>query len=147
RPSGDGTVFADVPGLSAGAARGAGLGNNLLRHIERPRLLLHLVDADADDVLADLQVVEQELRAYGHGLAERPRIVVLNKIEMLDSEALADLASRVSAHVGEPPLLISAAAARGLDDLRARVWQELELAGATDGCDAAATLSGSGGEW
>lgn len=127
RPSGDGTVFADIPGLIEGAARGAGLGHDFLRHIERTRLLLHLVDAGADDVLADLQVVEKELRAYGHGLADRPRLVVLNKIELLDADALKALASTVAAHGGEPPLLISAAAARGLDALLARVWQELAL--------------------
>jgi GTP-binding protein len=122
-------VFADIPGLIEGAARGAGLGHDFLRHIERTRLLLHLVDAGAHDVLADLQVVEKELRAYGHGLADRPRLVVLNKIELLDAYALKALASTVAAHGGEPPLLISAAAARGLDALLARVWQELALKG------------------
>ncbi|MDP5122704.1 MAG: 50S ribosome-binding GTPase, partial [Cyanobium sp. MAG_04] len=84
RPSGDGTVFADIPGLIAGAAQGAGLGHDFLRHIERTRLLIHLIDSSADDVVADLNVVEGELTAYGHGLDQRPRIVVLNKIELLD---------------------------------------------------------------
>jgi GTP-binding protein len=136
RPSGDGTVFADIPGLIQGAARGAGLGHDFLRHIERTRLLLHLVDAGAEDVLADLQVVEHELRAYGHGLADRPRLVVLNKIELLDSGALKALASRVAAHVGQPPLPISAATSQGLDPLLERVWRELERADQTSPIEA-----------
>ena len=83
RPTGDGTVFADIPGLIAGAAQGAGLGHDFLRHIERTRLLIHMVDG-AEDPVADLRVVEQELQAYGHGLVERPRLLVLNKLELID---------------------------------------------------------------
>ncbi|AFY28625.1 Obg family GTPase CgtA [Cyanobium gracile PCC 6307] len=103
RPSGDGTVFADIPGLIAGAARGAGLGHDFLRHIERTRLLLHLVDAGAEDVLADLRVVEEELAAYGHGLSERPRLVVLNKMELRDAAELEELVAAVDAHIGRAP--------------------------------------------
>jgi GTP-binding protein len=129
RPSGDGTVFADIPGLIAGAAQGAGLGHDFLRHIERTRLLVHLVDASAADALADLQVVEAELRAYGHGLAARPRLVALNKIELLDPAALAAVRLRLEQHLGRAVLAISAATAQGLDTLLAAVWQALEIAG------------------
>ncbi|MBD2720179.1 MULTISPECIES: Obg family GTPase CgtA [unclassified Synechococcus] len=128
RPSGDGTVFADIPGLIAGAARGAGLGHEFLRHIERTRLLLHLVDAGAEDVLADLQVVEEELAAYGHGLSDRPRLVVLNKMELRDATELEELVAAIAAHTGEPPLVISAAASQGLDALLAAVWAQLGIA-------------------
>jgi len=128
RPSGDGTVFADIPGLIAGAARGAGLGHEFLRHIERTRLLLHLVDAGAEDVLADLQVVEEELAAYGHGLSDRPRLVVLNKMEIRDATELEELVAAIAAHTGEPPLVISAAASQGLDALLAAVWAQLGIA-------------------
>ncbi len=128
RPSGDGTVFADIPGLIAGAARGAGLGHEFLRHIERTRLLLHLVDAGAEDVLADLQVVEEELAAYGHGLSDRPRLVVLNKMELRDATELKELVDGIAAHTGEPPLVISAAASQGLDALLAAVWAQLGIA-------------------
>ena len=127
RPSGDGTVFADIPGLIAGAAQGAGLGHDFLRHIERTRLLVHLVDAGGEDPLADLAVVEAELAAYGHGLPDRPRVVAINKIELLLGEELEELASRVQAHCGSPVLLISAATSQGLDKLLARVWQELGI--------------------
>ncbi|MEA5392422.1 GTPase ObgE [Cyanobium gracile UHCC 0139] len=128
RPSGDGTVFADIPGLIAGAARGAGLGHDFLRHIERTRLLLHLVDAGAEDVLADLRVVEEELAAYGHGLSERPRLVVLNKMELRDAAELKELVAAVGDHTGGPPLVISAAASQGLDALLAAVWAQLGIA-------------------
>lgn len=132
RPSGDGTVFADIPGLIAGAAQGAGLGHDFLRHIERTRLLIHLIDASADNVLDDLAVVERELTAYGHGLDQRPRLVVLNKIELLDPAALADalhgLRQQVQAREGPPVLAISAAAAKNLPELLAAVWQQLGIA-------------------
>jgi len=133
RPSGDGTVFADIPGLIAGAAQGAGLGHDFLRHIERTRLLLHLVDGSVDDVVADLQVVEEELRAYGHGLVERPRLVVLTKAELLDPEDVAERLEALAAHGRSAqalptlgaPLAISAATRQGLDALLAVVWREL----------------------
>ena len=128
RPSGDGTVFADIPGLIEGAARGAGLGHDFLRHIERTRLLLHLVDAGADDVVADLQVVERELQAYGHGLSARPRLVVLNKADLLDAASLEVLVQKLTSQCGStPPLVISAAASRGLDALLVAVWRELGI--------------------
>ena len=128
RPSGDGTVFADIPGLIAGAAQGAGLGHDFLRHIERTRLLIHLIDSSAEDVVADLNVVEGELTAYGHGLDQRPRIVVLNKIELLDPASLEELVEKVSQQVqargGLPVLAISAAASKNLPKLLAAVWQQ-----------------------
>jgi GTP-binding protein len=131
RPSGDGTVFADIPGLIAGAAQGAGLGHDFLRHIERTRLLVHLVDASTEDPLADLGVVEAELAAYGHGLGDRPRLVVLTKSELLDDASLQAVQSRVASHCSsnglEQPLTISAVAARGLDTLLAAVWRQLGI--------------------
>jgi GTP-binding protein len=127
RPTGDGTVFADIPGLIAGAAQGAGLGHDFLRHIQRTRLLIHLVDASSDDVVADLKVVEQELEAYGNGLSERPRLVALNKIELLLEEELAEKLEQASTHCGQPVLAISAATSANLDQLRSSVWRELGI--------------------
>ena len=68
KPNGDGTLFADIPGLISGAANGAGLGHDFLRHIQRTKLLLHLVDSSADNPLEDLQTIEKELAEYGHEL-------------------------------------------------------------------------------
>jgi len=132
RPSGDGTVFADIPGLIEGAAAGAGLGHDFLRHIERTKLLVHLLDASSEDVVADLAVVEKELNSYGHGLPEKPRLVVLNKADVLDESAQRERLAAVeacgvgAAWVRKRPLLISAATAKGLDPLREAVWQQLD---------------------
>ena len=129
RPSGDGTVFADIPGLIAGAAQGAGLGHDFLRHIERTRLLVHLVDASAEDVIRDFTVVSEELAAYGHGLDQRPRLLVLNKIELLDGASLAERRAALEATAGQTVLPISAAAAMNLGELLAAVWQQLGIQG------------------
>jgi GTP-binding protein len=125
RPSGDGTVFADIPGLIAGAAQGAGLGHDFLRHIERTRLLIHLVDAGADDPIGDLRVVENELEAYGHGLVERPRILVLNKQELVSDDQLPELVGDLEGASGRSVLCVSAAMGSNLDALLERVWREL----------------------
>ena len=129
RPSGDGTVFADIPGLIAGAAQGAGLGHDFLRHIERTRVLLHLVDASAPDPAADLRVVEAELRAYGHGLDEKPRLVVLTKAELLaeDQRQQAVEALMASPAEAQRPLVISAVTGEGLEALLRAVWQSLAI--------------------
>ena len=125
RPSGDGTVFADIPGLIAGAAQGAGLGHDFLRHIERTRLLIHLVDAGADDPAEDLRVVERELQAYGHGLVDRPRLLVLNKQELVSKGDLADIAVDLEKTSGRSPLCVSAAMGANLEVLLGAVWKQL----------------------
>ena len=129
RPSGDGTVFADIPGLIAGAAQGAGLGHDFLRHIERTRLLIHLVDAGSESVLEDVAVVERELLAYGHGLSERPRLLALNKIELLEPDALTALQQELQGREEWAVLAISAAMSTNLEGLLAAVWHELGIQG------------------
>src|ERR671935_2780939 len=76
-------VVADVPGLIEGASEGAGLGHEFLAHLERARLLVHVIDAGEDDAAKRFQAIDRELRAYGAGLSERPQVVVLNKIDLL----------------------------------------------------------------
>ena len=128
RPSGDGTVFADIPGLIAGAAQGAGLGHDFLRHIERTRLLIHLVDAGAEDPVKDLKIVEKELEAYGHGLVDRPRLLVLNKQELVPDDLLPDVIQDLqAASGGRSVMTVSAAMSRGLDTLLESVWTTLEI--------------------
>lgn len=124
-PSGDGVVFADIPGLIEGAHRGVGLGHDFLRHVERTRLLIHLVDGTAADPVRDYQIVQQELRAYGHGLIDKPQMVVLNKIDALEPREVVERTQRLAAAVGAPVLAISAVARQGLDSLLQRVWQGL----------------------
>jgi len=125
RPSGDGTVFADIPGLIEGAAQGAGLGHDFLRHIERTRLLIHLVDAGSEDPVADLNVVQQELEAYGHGLVDRPRLLVINKQELVSEQDLPELRQNLETASGRPVMCISAAMGTNLDQLLAETWAEL----------------------
>ena len=127
RPSGDGTVFADIPGLIAGAAHGAGLGHDFLRHIERTRLLIHLVDSGAKDPLQDLLVVEKELIDYGHDLIDRPRLLVLNKSELLDQDQQLEVVKMLQKASGRKLMLISAAMSQGLEELKDQVWKELGI--------------------
>ena len=126
RPSGDGTLFADIPGLISGAARGAGLGHEFLRHIERTRLLIHLLDGAAQDPIADLKVVENELKAYGHGLIERPRLLVINKRELLNQKDEIEIVDSLQKASKLKVMLISAVMKQGLEDLLDQVWQQLE---------------------
>src|SRR5215213_5524606 len=84
-------VVADIPGLIEGAAEGAGIGDRFLGHIERCQVLLHLVDANDEDVATSYRVVRDELDAYGAGLADKPVVVALNKIDTLDDELIAAL--------------------------------------------------------
>jgi GTP-binding protein len=126
KPTGDGTVFADIPGLIAGASEGAGLGHEFLRHIERTRVLLHLVDATAEQPLEAYKTIQAELEAYGRGLAERPQILALNKIDAVDPQTLSDITTELSQISHTNPFLISAATRTGLDSITQAVWQVLD---------------------
>ncbi|MFQ5750342.1 MAG: GTPase, partial [Planctomycetota bacterium] len=110
-------VLADVPGLVDGAHRGKGLGVRFLRHLERTRALLHLVDCSplAPDPLAALRTIEAELQAYGRDLAARPRLIVATKVE---DEASQGRAAALLAHCGARGLAVSAWTGKGLPELR-----------------------------
>lgn len=128
KPTGDGTVFADIPGLIAGAHLGAGLGHEFLRHIERTRMLVHLIDATSDDPLRDYNTIQQELQAYGRGLVERPQILALSKIDAVDLEMhnLEAISAQLEELSRAPVFLISAVARTGLDPLLQQIWQALD---------------------
>ncbi|NJR52225.1 MAG: GTPase ObgE [Leptolyngbyaceae cyanobacterium CSU_1_3] len=126
KPTGDGTVFADIPGLIEGAHTGAGLGHDFLRHIERTRLLLHLVDATSETAIADYQTIQQELTAYGRGLPDRPQILALNKIDAVDAEDLASIVGQLQALTQTTIFTISAVTRSGLETLLNQVWQSLD---------------------
>ncbi len=130
KPSGDGTVFADIPGLIEGAHQGTGLGHDFLRHIERTRLLLHLVDVTQPDPIAAYQTIQAELQAYGRGLADRPQILALNKTDALpaDSELPQDLAGQLRQLTSAPIFVVSAVAQTGLAPMLQEVWRQLEMA-------------------
>ena len=128
KPSGDGTVFADIPGLIEGAHEGAGLGYEFLRHIERTRLLLHLVDITDEDPIADYITIQEELKAYGRGLGDRPQILAFNKVDAIDleSEEIGNAIARLKEISGAPVLMISAVSRVGLNELMQQVWQKLD---------------------
>jgi GTP-binding protein len=126
KSTGDGTVFADIPGLIAGAHTGIGLGHEFLRHIERTRLLIHLVSVISDDPIEDYHVIQRELAAYGRGLIDRPQILVFNKIDTVDEETVEDLKTRFSRESNAPILAISAVTRSGLSTLLEWVWQSLD---------------------
>jgi GTP-binding protein len=107
-------VLADIPGLIEGAAEGAGVGDRFLGHIERTRVLLHLVDANGEDVAEDYRTVRDELEAYGAELEDKPEVVALNKIDTLDEELIDALAAELEAECGHPPLRLSGAAGLGV---------------------------------
>ena len=122
-------VVADMPGLIEGAHQGAGLGDRFLRHIERTKLLLHLVDvssASGRDAVGDYLTVKRELEAYNPELAQRPQIVVATKIDALDDlERLAALHARAEAD-GLPFYEISSVTNRGTKELVAAIAARLD---------------------
>ncbi|TVP91074.1 MAG: GTPase ObgE [Thioalkalivibrio sp.] len=125
-------VMADIPGLIEGASEGAGLGIRFLKHLARTRLLLHLVDVappDPDtDPLAAIDTVVAELEQYSAELARLPRWLVLNKVDLLDEEALAALRERAARQSpeGQPIFTISAASGAGVDALKQAVMRHIE---------------------
>ncbi|WP_294337518.1 GTPase ObgE [uncultured Sphingomonas sp.] len=108
-------VIADIPGLIEGAAEGAGIGDRFLGHIERCQVLLHLIDANDEDVATSYRIVRDELEAYGAGLAEKLVVVALNKIDTLDEELIQALSAELEDASGAQVIPISGAAQIGVD--------------------------------
>jgi GTP-binding protein len=110
----DAFVMADLPGLIEGAHAGVGLGHQFLRHVERTRVLVHVLDANATDPIADYETVRRELELYDPGLASRPEIVALNKIDLPDARARAEA---LRGSFSGPVVLLSGASSEGTRDL------------------------------
>jgi GTP-binding protein len=117
-PEGRQLVVADVPGLIEGASEGIGLGHEFLAHLERARLLVHVIDASEGDPAERFATIDKELRLYGMGLDERPQIVVLNKVDLPGSRELGIDDPRVLR-----VLLTSAATGEGIDELRHALFE------------------------
>jgi GTPase len=108
-------VVADIPGLIEGAADGAGIGDRFLGHIERCRVLLHLVDATGDDPVGAYRTVRNELDIYGAGLIDKPEVIGLNKVDALDAAEVKKIAAKLKRASKADVLLMSGAAGTGLD--------------------------------
>ena len=107
-------VLADIPGLIEGAHEGIGLGDRFLGHVERCRVLLHLVDGTSEHAGEAYKTVRAELEAYGEGLGEKPEIVALNKADALTPEQLKQQTARLKRAAKKTPLVISAATGAGV---------------------------------
>jgi len=117
----DGFVLADIPGLIEGAHEGAGIGDRFLGHIERCRILLHLVDGTAEDPAESYRIVREELLAYGNDLSEKPELLALNKIDALSPEEREAKQAALAEAAGKPVALVSGVSGEGVDQILAKL--------------------------
>jgi len=118
-------VVADIPGLIEGAAEGAGIGDRFLGHVERTRVLLHLIDGSADDPLEAWRVVRGELDNYGAGLDEKREIIALTKADLLDDKKRAKVVKAIEKETGATVFPISAPLEEGMEPLLDAIIQRL----------------------
>lgn len=115
RVDGNEMVLADIPGLIEGAHEGHGLGDRFLGHIERCRVLLHLVEGTSEHAGKAYKTVREELEAYGEGLADKPEIVALSKVDALTPEVLKEQVARLKRAAKRMPIILSSASGEGVD--------------------------------
>jgi GTPase len=121
-------VLADIPGLIEGAAEGAGIGDRFLGHVERTRLLLHLVDGSSEDPIEDWRIVRAELDSYGAGLEGKTEVVALTKVDLLAPDQRASLIEEIEAVSGTAVFPISAPLDEGMEPLLDALIQKLGTA-------------------
>ena len=110
-------VLADIPGLIEGASEGAGLGTKFLGHVERTKVLIHLIDGTAEDPVKDYKVIRRELNAYDEILGSKTELVAINKADSLDGDARKTLSVKIKKASGQKPFLISGVTGEGVRDL------------------------------
>ncbi len=130
-------VMADIPGLIEGAAEGRGLGDRFLGHVERCAVLVHLVDGTTGRPVGDWRVIERELELYGGGLADKPRITVLNKIDAMTPKARDHALRKLAEVTGGPVLAMSAATGEGVREVLRAMRRIIEGARETPAQEAA----------
>lgn len=118
-------VMADIPGLIEGAHEGRGIGDRFLGHIERCSVLLHLIDGTSEDPAGDARTILNELAAYSPVLMEKPRVTVLNKIDAIDKDLLAERRAAVEAELGMPVMLMSGVSREGVTEVLRTLWTEI----------------------
>ncbi len=139
-------VIADIPGLIEGASAGTGLGHEFLAHIERTRLLVHVLDVaplDGSDPDENYETVEQEIRLYDPRLAALPRILALSKVDLVDADTAARAQERWRARLGDdvPVMLTSSATRAGLDELARELSYRIPVQDELDGSDEGEAVS------
>ncbi|MEO0328067.1 MAG: GTPase ObgE [Pseudomonadota bacterium] len=136
-------VLADIPGLIEGAHEGVGIGDRFLGHVERTRVLLHLVSANEEDVAGAYKTVRGELEAYGEGLIEKPEIVALAQCDILSDEERSEKARALEEVAGRPPLLLSSVTRYGIETVLRRLMEYIE----TEREDRAQPEEAKAGDW
>ena len=121
-------VLADIPGLIEGAAEGAGVGDRFLGHVERTRLLLHLIDGSAEDPIAAWRIVRGELDSYGAGLTDKPEVIALTKADLLDDKQRAKVVKALEKETRARIFPISAPLGEGMEPLLDAIIQSLGAA-------------------
>ena len=121
-------VLADIPGLIEGAHEGSGLGDRFLGHIERCRVLLHLIDGTAGDAGKAYKTIRAELSAYGHGLAEKPELVALNKADAMSPAEIKRQAARLARAAKKSPLVVSGVSGEGVTEVVRALFEIIERA-------------------
>jgi len=119
-------VLADIPGLIEGAHEGVGLGDRFLGHVERCRVLLHLVDGTGGDAGAAYKTVRAEIAAYGNGLADKPEIVALSKADALSADDIKQQLARLKRAAKKQPLVVSAVSGDGVAEVLRALYQVIE---------------------
>ena len=130
-------VVADIPGLIEGAAEGAGIGDRFLGHVERTRVLLHLIDGSAADPIEAWRVVRGELDSYGAGLEDKAEVIALTKADLLDEKKRAKIAKALQKQTGDPVFAVSAPIEEGMAPLLDAIIERLGAAAHEDQFEAA----------
>ena len=121
-------VLADLPGLIEGASEGAGLGHRFLGHVERCAVTLHLIDATEEDIVGHWRTIRGELKAYGHGLTEKPEIIALNKADAVPAEELTRKRAKLKRAAKRPIFVMSGATGHGVDEVLTALLQTVQAA-------------------
>ena len=119
-------VLADIPGLIEGAHEGAGIGDRFLGHVERTAVLLHLVDATANEPLEAYRIVRSEMQSYGAGLDDKPEVLALSKADAVDAAELSEKTLALEAEAGVKPLHVSAVTGQGVPEVLAALARKVE---------------------
>jgi GTP-binding protein len=124
-PDGEGVVIADIPGLIQGASEGVGLGHQFLRHVERTRILIHIIDVLEEDPVKNYEIINNELQKYSEHLATLEQVIALNKIDAAPSEIVEDIRNQLNVH-NHKIYAISAATTTGVQELMNFVFERLK---------------------